>query len=211
MKRYAIYDFVTKEFDRIVELDSAMTLLAAPHTEIIPSKAALKAYEAKQIKLTFDDATKKWKSENIDGAPSEVEYEEIKNQIDHFVRVKLRSGFEYRGRKFSTIDSKQHEYNEIFISVLLGITEFPIDIKGLGNSYITLKSVDDLKAFMAAMKGSKELIRKAGRILKYGGFFNNHECTPIASFSRKELDSFNPEEALNSLLHSGESKSDVEA
>lgn len=210
MKRYATYDFITKEFDRIVEVNDAVTMLAASFTEVLPPRALLKSHEAKKIKLIFDDKSNKWKSEIVDNTPSEVDFEEARNQIDHFVRVKLRSGFYFQGKLFSTIDSKQHEYNEIFISVLLGITEFPLNVKGIGDNYVTLKSADDLKSFITTMKKSKEQIRTAGRILKYGGSFNGHERSPIASFSKEELDAFDPEKALDDLL-TAEPQQNVEA
>jgi hypothetical protein len=183
VSNYALY--------KIVDIDDGTAPDLSISTLSAPSKAMIKKWESKEVRLIFDKKTEKWSGIKLDNsAVPESKIEDSKDWVDHFIRVNLRSSFKFADVEFSMEDSKCIEYNELAIFALMKEIKYPVSIKAIGNAYVTLNSLEELKNFLRTMRERKELIRSVGRAIKYGGTVNGVE---IKSISDSELYKMDPD------------------
>jgi len=202
-----LFDVSNYKLYKIIEINDEIAPDLSISTLASPSKAMLKKWENKEVKLVFDKKTKKWTGIKIDG--SKIDEAMLSNSIDwvdHFIRTKLRSSFTFDGVEFSMEDSKCIEYNELMIFSIIDEVKFPISIKGIGNIYKTIDSFGQLKNLMSAMRRKKETLRAIGRAIKYGGIVNGVSIKPIADdklYKMKSEEIGNMVDSTIALVESG--------
>lgn len=196
MKVYASYNPDTFEFEAVVKVDSDASFVACG-TDVLPSRAMLKALESKSIKsLVFDPESQKWKTVGFTEEEIQPALIQAKATVNLAIRAKLNEPFAYKNVIFGMSNPKQFEYYDFLISCVLGITAFPAKLSGSSNSSIEFNSLDDVKKFFAFFTEHKKAIKEVGRIIKYGGEINGVQFTALKEKSMNELNL----EAIETLI-----------
>lgn len=213
MKIYAMYNPDDSNYSGTIQLNEIQPADGSGLTDILPSKAMLKALNERSVKkLLFDQANKKWQPVKFTDDDFKQAIATAKAIINAEVRDKLNEPFLYGGAIFSMENTKQFEYYDFLLLCVFEMEKFPVKFATSSGTSIEFKSLDDVKKFFSSLVKWKKEIKTIGRIVKNGGEINQIQFLPLKGKAMNEL----MPEAIKQLINHAfalweESKSDVEA
>jgi len=164
-----VYECNTDNFlVRISDVDGElleMLMAFATNVTKAPSKTAIADWKNKKCKLQFNAESQKWLKIPFD---NELLFNRILKAIDREISLQIRNGsFTFNGIVFYTDDKSQLKWSEIAAKLSMNLIEFPFDIKGSGDNYLTINNINDFSAFYKKFSEEREKIRQTGRLFKY--------------------------------------------
>lgn len=198
MKIYAMYNPDDFSYSGTIQLNEIQPADGSGLTDVLPSKAMLKALDEGSVKkLLFDQVNKKWRSAKFTDDDFNQAIAAAEAVINAKVRDKLNGPFLYGGAILSMENQKQFEYYDFLLSCVFEMEKFPVKFAASSGTSIEFESLDGVKKFFSSLVRWKKEIKTVGRIVKNGGEINQTQFLPLKDKTMNELTS----EAINRLIN----------